>query len=59
MPLAIAKYDRTNLLMVVRLAPGRSRGTAAGIDIWYHVGSNRYHFRTKLGLIVVNRKTCQ
>jgi hypothetical protein len=55
---AVGKYDRTNLLMVVRLAPGRIKGTAAGIDIWYHVRSNRYHFRTKPGLIVINRKSC-
>jgi hypothetical protein len=57
-PPGTGKYDRTNLLMVVRLAPGHMKGTAAGIDIWYHVGPNRYHFRTSLGLIVVNRKTC-
>jgi hypothetical protein len=57
-PLAVGEYDRTNLLMVVRLAPGVNKGTAAAIDIWYHVGPNRYHFRTSLGLIVVNHKTC-
>ncbi len=57
-PPSTGKYDRTNLLVVVALAPGVTRGTAAGIDIWYHVGANHYHLRTKVALVVINRKSC-
>ncbi len=46
------KHDRMNLLFVVGLEPGVTRGQAAGIDIWYHVGSSSYHLRTAKRLVV-------
>jgi hypothetical protein len=57
-PPAAGKYDRMNLLVVVALTPGAQRGSMAAMDIWYHVGANAYRFRTSLGLVVVNRKSC-
>jgi len=57
-PPSAGKYDRTNLRAVVGLAPGVTRGIAAGLDIWYHVGGNYYHLRTKVALILLNRKSC-
>lgn len=51
---------RMNLLLVFKLAAGVARGTAAGIDIWYHVGSTPYHFRFETALVVLtNRRSCQ
>lgn len=58
-PPSAGKLDQTNLLVIVALAPGVSRGTAAGMDVWYHVGASSYHVRIPLGLILVNRKSCQ
>jgi hypothetical protein len=57
---------RMNLLLVFRLLAGAPRGTAAGIDIWYHVGGSydhqpetHYHFQTKTALVVLaNRRSC-
>jgi len=57
-PPATGRYDRMNLVAVVSLTPGARRGTMAAMDIWYHVGVSRYRFRTSLGLVVVNRKSC-
>src|SRR5262249_2473630 len=42
-PPSLDKYDRTNLVLVVSLAPGNSRGYSAGVDVWYHVGGNHYY----------------
>ena len=41
----------TDLLFVVRLLA--KRATASGVDIWYHVGSQHYHFHSPFGLIVL------
>jgi hypothetical protein len=34
-PPSAGKYFRMNILAVVRLAPGFTRGRAAGIDMWF------------------------
>jgi hypothetical protein len=41
----------TDLLFVVALLAKSS--SATGVDIWYHVGSKRYHIRTVFGLKVL------
>jgi hypothetical protein len=61
-------HDETmNLLLVFRMLAGAARGTAAGIDIWYHAGGSYehvqpttyYRFRTYTALVVlVNRRSC-
>jgi hypothetical protein len=38
--------NKVNLLLVLGLNSGATGGQAAGIDIWYHVGSSHYHLRT-------------
>jgi hypothetical protein len=49
-PLSSGGYQWMNIVVVVRLAPGFTRGRAAGIDMWYHVADNHYHlaFQTAL-----------
>jgi hypothetical protein len=49
------KYEYMNLVLVVALKA--ARGSYAGIDVWYHVGSNDYHLRTVAGLMVTKRST--
>lgn len=50
---------RMNLLLVFKLVAGVARATAAGIDIWYHVGAAHYHFRFQTALVVLtNRWSC-
>ena len=46
------KYDRLNLVLVVKLAPGRRRGRAAGVNVRYTLGGRRYliPFNTALSL---------
>jgi hypothetical protein len=44
-PLSTGTYFRMNILVVVRLAPGFTRGRASGIDMWYHVGDKHYYLR--------------
>ncbi len=44
-PLSSGKYFRMNILVVVRLAPGFTRGRAAGVDMWYHVGDSHYYLK--------------
>jgi hypothetical protein len=44
-------YKETDLLFVVALLAKSS--SATGVDIWYHVGSKRYHIRTVFGLKVL------
>jgi hypothetical protein len=56
-PPAASKDDYWNLLLVV--APEGARSTYAGIDIWYRVGDNRYHWRTKAGLLLTRRWSCR
>jgi len=46
------KYYRLNLVVVVGLQSGVFSGQAAGIDIWYHVGSSHYRLRTAQRLVV-------
>jgi hypothetical protein len=46
----------TDLLFVVRLLA--KRASASGVDIWYHVGSHRYHIRTVFGLIALASGSC-
>ena len=43
---------QTDLLFVVRLLTGHA--SASGVDIWYHVGHQRYHIRTVFGLKVLS-----
>jgi hypothetical protein len=53
-PLSSGKYYWMNVVVGVRLARGVTRGSAAGIDLWYHVGSNHYYlgFETALAATV-------
>jgi hypothetical protein len=56
-PPATGKHDYWNLLLVV--APEAARSTYAGIDIWYRVGDNHYHWRTVAGLLLLTkRRSC-
>jgi hypothetical protein len=57
-PLSTGKYFRMNILVVARLAPGFTRGRAAGIDMWYHVGGNNYYLRFQTALVAVAGPTC-
>ena len=54
------KHNRENLVLVLGLISGVTNGQAAGIDIWYHVGSSHYHLRTvkRLDLQVGEAGTC-
>jgi hypothetical protein len=55
----VPHMTRMNLLLVFKPLAGIARGTAAGIDIWYHVRSTHYHFRTKTALVVLTkRRSC-
>lgn len=44
--------NRVNLVLVLGLNSGVTSGQAAGIDIWYHVGSSHYHLRTAQRLVL-------
>jgi hypothetical protein len=44
-PLSSGTYFRMNILVVVRLAPGFTRGRAAGVDVFYHVGDSHYYLK--------------
>jgi hypothetical protein len=44
--------NRVNLVLVLGLNSGITSGQAAGIDIWYHVGSSHYHLRTAARLVL-------
>jgi hypothetical protein len=55
-PLSTGKYFRMNIVVVVRLVRGVSRGTAAGIDMWYHVGANHYYLRFETALVAVKHR---
>jgi hypothetical protein len=44
--------DRVNLVLVLGLKSGLTRGQAAGIDILYHAGSSHYHLRTAMRVVV-------
>jgi len=57
-PHSRGKYDRMNLLFVVALQARVTRGSAIGVDVWYHVGSNYYHLRTETGLVLVAGSGC-
>jgi hypothetical protein len=46
-----SRHKATDLLFVLQLTA--SHGSATGVDIWYHVGSQHYHLRTVFGLYVV------
>jgi hypothetical protein len=46
----------TDLLFVVRLVA--THASASGVDIWYHVGNQRYHIRTLFGLIALSAGSC-
>jgi hypothetical protein len=43
--------DVTNIVLV--LQPVGDRGSALGVDVFYHVGSQQYHYRSGIGLTVV------
>jgi hypothetical protein len=43
----------TNLLLVLKTSVSTS--TDQGINVWYHVGTQQYHLRTRIGLKVVAR----
>lgn len=45
--------DVTNLVLVVRLTG--KRGTADGLDVWYHVGSQHYQLRTAVHYLLTAR----
>jgi hypothetical protein len=44
-------------ILVVAQVTGK-RGTASGVDIYYHVGSQHYHLRTSTALVALIAKTC-
>jgi hypothetical protein len=44
---------QTNLLLVLRTSDPVS--TDQGINVWYHVGTQQYHLRTRIGLKVIAR----
>jgi hypothetical protein len=44
--------NRVNLLVVLGLKPGFTTGQAAAVDVWYHIGSSRYHLRTGPRLVL-------
>ncbi len=46
------KRNRLNLVLVVGLKSSVTHGQAAGIDIWYRVGSRHYHLRTAKRLVL-------
>ncbi len=50
-PYSTGSHKWTDLLFVLQLVA--SHGSASGVDIWYHVGSQHYHLRTVFGLYVV------
>ena len=39
---------QTNLLLVLKVSARKS--TDQGINVWYHVGTQQYHLRTRFGL---------
>jgi DnaJ domain len=45
-------HNRENLVLVFSLRPGITSGQAAGIDIFYHVGSSHYHLTTAQRLVL-------
>ena len=47
-----------NILIVVRLAPGVSRGRADGIDVWYHLGGHHYYLKL-LTALAADTGTCR
>ena len=46
------ELNRVNLVFVLGLKSGVTRGQAAGIDILYHAGSSHYHLRTAMRVVV-------
>lgn len=57
-PHTTGKYDRMNLVLTVRLPAGVTRGRAAGVDMWYHVGTNHYYLKFLTALVVLAGPTC-
>ncbi len=57
-PIVTGKYFRMNIVVVVGLAPGFTRGEAAGIDVWYHVGDDHYDLHLQTALAAVKGHTC-
>jgi hypothetical protein len=57
-PHSTAKYDRMNLLLVVRLAPGRTRGRAAGVDVRYQVSGKLYYLPLETALVLKAGPSC-
>jgi hypothetical protein len=51
-PYTPGRRNRLNLLLVLGLKPGFTTGQAAAVDLWYHVGSSRYHLRTGQRLVL-------
>ena len=46
------KYDRLNLALVLRLAPGRKRGRAAGVNVAYRLRGASYLIRHQTAVIL-------
>jgi hypothetical protein len=44
---------QTNLLLVLRVSAPEA--SDQGINVWYHVGTQQYHLRTRFGLKLVTR----
>lgn len=44
---------QTNLLLVLKTSARKS--TDQGINVWYHVGAQQYHLRTRFGLELLAR----
>ena len=52
LPHTPGELNRVNLVFVLGLKPGLTRGQAAGVDILYHVGSSQYHLTTAMRVVV-------
>lgn len=57
-PHTTGKDHRVNLVLSVRLPAGATRGRAAGVDMWYHVGNSRYYLKFETALVVLSGPTC-
>ncbi|HEX2322298.1 MAG TPA: hypothetical protein VHJ18_25230 [Streptosporangiaceae bacterium] len=55
-PQSTGKYDRMNLVLVLRLAPGRTQGRAAGVDVRYEVAGQHYYVPYKTAVVLATGK---
>jgi hypothetical protein len=57
-PHSTGKYDRMNLVLVVRLAPGKTGGRAAGVDVRYEVAGKHYYVPYRTAVVLRAGSRC-